>query len=460
MRRGAARAFCLLLAVLAVLAATRMATAQNVLERLVSPGEVITGHAKTEKECTSCHKPFSKAAQDELCLDCHKKIATDIARKEGYHWLSKDARSRSCAHCHMDHKGRDFDSIQLDKQLFNHGETDYPLDGAHSTVACSQCHKPKELYRDAPSRCNECHRADDPHRTSLGDKCENCHKVDGWTTLKPFDHDTAKFKLTGGHKDASCRSCHTGERWKGVTHVCNDCHRQQDVHRGTYGLACDKCHKTSTWKAAEFGHDKDTKFPLLAKHASTPCQKCHHEDPKVEKLSVACMPCHEKDDVHKGNLGKECQKCHNESGWKLGAIFNHDKDTKFPLFDKHATTPCGDCHKSKDYREAPKTCVGCHEKKDVHKGRLGPKCEDCHNAKSWKDWHYDHAARARYPLSGRHAKIECYACHAKAHVDRVVTPRDCLSCHRKDDVHKGAFGNRCGDCHTTVKFLPAFIKRE
>ncbi|MEQ1669263.1 MAG: cytochrome c3 family protein [Hyphomicrobium sp.] len=444
--------------ILALLTFLQSATAQNVLERLVTPGDVVEGHVKIEKNCTDCHKPFSKAAQDELCLDCHKKVAADIQKKEGFHWLSKDARTHGCAHCHTDHKGRKFDIIKLDKPTFNHAETDYPLIGAHISVVCEGCHFPGKLYRDAPLLCIDCHKAADPHKSALGEQCATCHDEKNWRITKPFDHDKTKYKLTGGHVTARCTACHSGERWKGVTQKCVDCHSQQDKHRSTYGLGCDKCHKTSSWKVINFDHDKDTKFPLLAKHQSTPCEKCHKQDPKIEKLATTCMPCHEKDDVHKGNLGKECQKCHNESGWKIGALFDHDKDTKFPLLDKHFTTPCGDCHKTKDYREAPKTCVGCHAKKDVHIGRLGPKCEDCHNAKLWKDWRYDHGKRARYPLTGKHAKIECYACHKTKHVEKVVTDRDCASCHRKDDTHKGAFGKDCGRCHTTTNFTSAFIR--
>ncbi|MEQ1719164.1 MAG: cytochrome c3 family protein [Hyphomicrobium sp.] len=444
---------------LACIGFANFASAQNVIERLVSPGDVITGHAKIEKDCTTCHKPFSRAAQDSLCLDCHKKIAEDLQAKAGYHYLTLEARNQGCAHCHDDHKGRDFDAVQLDKQIFNHAETDYPLAGAHVSAKCESCHLTGKKYRDAPSRCIDCHKAADPHKSALGEKCETCHDVHAWRKLKPFDHDQTKYKLTGGHALASCLSCHSGERWKGLTQVCNDCHRQQDKHRTTYGTACEKCHKTSTWSAVAFDHDKDTKFPLLAKHITTACNACHTQDPKIEKLSKACTPCHTKDDVHKGALGKECQKCHNESGWKLGVLFDHDKDTKFPLLDKHATTKCGECHTTKSYRDAPKTCIGCHAKKDVHAGRLGPKCEDCHNAKNWKEWRYDHAKAARYPLTGQHAKTSCHDCHKQKHLTKVVTPRECLGCHQADDTHKGAFGKECGRCHSTAAFTPAFIPR-
>lgn len=448
-----------LVAAAAMLAFVSVASSQNAIERLVNPGDVIQGHAKFEKDCDSCHKPFSRASQSGLCLDCHKDIAIDVREKTGFHGRRKDATANECSHCHTDHKGRKADVVQFDTQTFDHATVDFALVGAHVSVKCDGCHLAGKKYSQAPVLCNDCHKAADPHKGKLGEKCEGCHDANTWRKTKPFDHDVTKFKLTGAHITATCASCHVGERWKGVSVLCNDCHRQQDKHQGKYGLQCETCHTAKTWKEITFNHDRDTKFPLLGKHLPAKCESCHQKDPKLEKLATACMPCHVKDDVHKDRLGKECQKCHNESGWKIGVLFNHDKDSKFPLLDKHATTKCAECHTTKDFTEAPKTCVGCHAKKDVHLGRLGPKCGDCHNAKNWKQWRYDHATQAHYPLTGKHATTSCYACHTQQHAEKVITPKTCNGCHKRDDIHRGAFGTACEKCHTTSAFLPAFIKR-
>jgi hypothetical protein len=444
---------------LAVIACVGAAQAQSAFERLVSPGDVIAGHAKWEKDCGSCHEPFSRASQSKLCLDCHKEIAADVRDKTGYHGKRKEVSASPCSHCHTDHKGRTFDIVQFDALTFDHASTDFALVGAHASVKCDGCHPAGKKFREAPSRCSDCHKKDDTHKGGLGDKCEACHDAKTWRETKHFNHDLTNFKLTGAHTDAKCASCHAGERWKGTPLLCNDCHRQQDVHKGQNGLKCESCHTTKNWKEISFNHDRDTKFPLLGKHLPAKCESCHTKDPKLEKLAITCMPCHGKDDVHKGSLGKECQKCHNESGWKIGVLFDHDKDTKFKLLDKHVTTKCADCHTTKDYREAPKTCVGCHKKKDIHIGRLGPKCEDCHNAANWKQWTYDHTTQARYPLTGAHATTSCYACHTEKNAEKVVTPKTCIGCHRKDDTHKGAFGTGCGKCHSTKTFLPAVVPR-
>ncbi len=463
-----ARAFVrwLAAALLVTLAHLAPVSAQNAFERLVMPGDLIKGHAKYEKECKSCHTPFSKGAQSQLCLDCHKDVAADVRDKKGLHGLRKDIAAKACSHCHGDHKGRDADIVQLDTQTFDHASTDFALIGAHAAVACKSCHAPEKKYREAPSDCHSCHKASDPHRGALGVKCASCHDEKSWRKTKPYDHDKTNFKLTGSHVDVGCRACHVGELWKGAPTKCVDCHRAKDSHKGRNGPKCESCHKTTTWDAITFNHDKDTKFPLLGKHRAR-CDACHKADPKVEKLAITCMPCHTKEDVHKGNLGKDCQKCHNESGWKIGTLLNHDKDTRFPLVGKHAVTKCADCHKAKDdnqprdFREAPRTCVGCHAKKDaeVHAGRLGAKCESCHNSKSWKEWRYDHAREAKFALTGRHAKISCYACHQQKNVQKITLPRTCIGCHQQDDKHRGAFGRDCERCHSTSTFSSAFIRR-
>lgn len=443
----------------ALLGASSGAFGQNAFERLVMPGKLIEGHAKYEKDCGTCHKPFEKGSQDKLCLDCHKKVAEDVAAKSGMHGRRPDIAARSCSHCHADHKGRDARIAAFDHATFDHLLTDFALRGAHGSVMCGNCHKPERRFRDTPQLCNDCHKAADPHRGRLGESCQNCHDENSWRKTKPYDHDKTDFKLAGAHRQAACNACHFGQVWKGAPKECVDCHKSRDKHQGRNGPKCGSCHKSTNWRDVTFLHNRDTKFPLLGKHARAKCESCHKKEPKAEKLAVTCMPCHAKQDVHKGNLGKECQTCHNESGWRIGAIIDHDKDTRFALAGRHAVVKCGECHKSSDYREAPRTCIGCHEKKDEHAGRFGPKCESCHSTSTWKRARYDHGRQANWPLTGRHAEISCYACHQQKHLKTIELARGCIGCHKSDDRHRGAFGTDCARCHGTSTFRTAIIPR-
>ena len=71
------------------------ARSQNLFEQLVTPGPLVSGHAKLEKDCSNCHEPFSRRSQTRLCLACHKDIAADrqsVERREGQ--LSEKHRIR------------------------------------------------------------------------------------------------------------------------------------------------------------------------------------------------------------------------------------------------------------------------------------------------------------------------------------------------------------------------------
>ena len=48
---------------------------------------------------------------------------------------------------------------QDDKRVvdrFDHFETGFPLEGAHETVECQQCHR-AGVFRGTPRRCESCH---------------------------------------------------------------------------------------------------------------------------------------------------------------------------------------------------------------------------------------------------------------------------------------------------------------
>ena len=436
------------------------ATAQNALERLVMPGELIKGHAKLEQDCNSCHKPFSKESQDQLCLDCHKPVAADIKSGRGMHGLRKDVAANACKHCHTEHKGRAADIVQLDRETFDHKTTTFALLGRHVSVKCDSCHQPGKKFREAASGCIDCHRKDNPHKGQTGDKCDSCHTSDAWRSLKPYDHAKTRFPLTGSHQQVECKACHIGERYKPLAMACVDCHKQKDVHNGRNGPKCEGCHTTTLWRAVAFDHDANTKFPLIGKHRTTACETCHKEDPRRVKLETACISCHQKDDAkaHNGSLGKDCLKCHDESSWKSDVKFDHAQ-TRFPLLGKHAEAKCEDCHKSKAYKTVATTCLGCHQKKDVHEGRLGANCAQCHNSSAWKRAAFDHDKQTHFKLTGKHRSATCYACHNRKHVEKASLATDCYSCHKAQDTHRGAFGRDCAKCHTTATFSTAYIRK-
>ncbi len=158
-------------------------------------------------------------------------------------------------------------------------------------------------------------------------------------------------------------------------------------------------------------------------------------------------------------------------------------------------------------------CVACHAAKDIHQGRLGTSCAECHSPATLDGRHHrprpdalcsrrtarrggvrvlprrsaldgdrpdlpqlprrGRSARRAVPrrlrrlprgdrLEGRHlrpcpdAASPWTVAHAKpacaaCHADGryVGTPTSCVGCHAGDDQHRGAFGTDCASCHTT-----------
>jgi hypothetical protein len=442
----------LLLAMSAVYAAR----SQNVLERLVTPGPLIKGHAKLEKDCFACHTAFSRQSQSSKCLDCHKETAADRLTHRGFHGRQLDAARQDCRICHTDHKGVDADVVQLDRETFDHSVTNFALRGAHKSAACGDCHRQTAKFREAPGLCVDCHKAADPHKGQLGSKCDQCHGEETWPKVKTFNHDATKFPLKGAHSTVQCTACHAGQRYTNAATACVDCHRIQDVHAGRYGAKCADCHDQAKWKTVRFNHDR-TKFPLRGGHVKTKCDQCHTDDLYRDKLATSCVSCHKKDDVHKAQLGTRCEQCHNDVSWRKTGAFDHDL-TRFPLIGRHAIVPCEECHRSAEYKDARSACASCH-KDQFHVGRLGTDCGLCHNPNGWARWRFDHDKQTKYALTGGHIGLDCHACHAAKNVTKIVLQSGCYGCHRADDVHQDSFGRSCERCHTTTSFRRGAVVR-
>jgi hypothetical protein len=411
-------------------------------ESALSPGPVIAGHAKFEHDCANCHVRFDRAAQDRLCMDCHKPVGADVRARQGYHGRID---ATPCRRCHTDHKGRDVRIATFDERAFDHSKSDFALAGAHARVACASCHPPGRRYAEAPLACADCHRKDDVHKGALGPKCAQCHGESTWKDAR-FDHATTRFALTGRHAEPACKSCHRDPTFRNAPITCVGCHRADDkVHRGRLGERCGDCHGTRDWKSSSFQHDRDTRYVLKGRHRQAKCEACHVAPGGREKPASSCIGCHRADDKHQGSLGVGCADCHSERAWTQVRV-DHDA-TSFPLLGKHRDTECKACHRDlKAYRGAPTGCVDCHRKDDTHKERYGTRCDSCHDARSWRQIAFRHDRDTRYPLSGRHVKVACDSCHT-GHLYRDKLRSDCQSCHGRDDAHRGTLGPRCETCH-------------
>jgi hypothetical protein len=436
-------------------------------ELLVSPGKLSRVHNEYSglNNCTKCHTPKTKSV-DKKCLACHEELAKRIDAGRGFHADKKTG----CPGCHPDHQGLEFSLIEWKPKEFDHVKSGYPLTGKHSGIPdCLKCHSAHNTPSGKPgsyliksARCVACH--EDVHRGQFAQECDKCHPVDVPFKVIKYDHSTAAYALKGTHEKVLCEKCHPQKKWAGLKYAnCTDCHR--DEHVPSLGKTCTSCHNETSWKGGSYDHNR-TNYPLRGRHIALKCSQCHPGG-KLEKVPFAnCRDCHKKD-PHQGQFTEDCNRCHDDSGFKIAA-FDHQK-SRYPLAGKHAKVGCEKCHfaKGKDtpiiYKPIKIGCLDCH--KDVHLGQFKKDCDSCHPTQGFESGFlsFDHQRDSSYKLEETHAAVKCENCHKKMTSDfpagssETVRYRplsaDCVSCH--PDFHDGQLDKGCQKCHNIIHFKPA-----
>ena len=449
----------------------------------LSPGKLTKAHSNLEglSNCTNCHI-LGKGVDEVKCLDCHKEIKRNLQQNSGFHSTEK-VKEQKCWNCHSEHHGRKFRIVNFNKDNFNHSSTGFDLLGSHKKTDCEKCHTSKNIsdvelkkraktFLGLSTDCVSCH--EDVHKNTLGKDCSSCHNNDKFNPAEKFDHNKAKFKLTGSHVKTDCIKCHpvsgSGkkkfQKFKNIQFSsCLSCHK--DFHKGKFGNDCTKCHNTSSFKNIDknsFDHSK-TDFKLLGKHSSVKCEDCHKNGIKVKLNYSKCTDCHK--DYHNGEFKKQgvltdCSKCHTVNGFSpsLFTLELHEK-TKFKLTGSHLALPCINCHKKeKDwhFKNIGINCIDCH--KNIHGKEISFKflgnneCTKCHNTESWTTISFEHD-KTDFKLLGKHNKVSCESCHKNKKTKEIKfifssLKSECVTCHK--DIHLGQFDEsgitKCERCHT------------
>ena len=334
-------------------------------------------------------------------------------------------------------------------------------------TTCDKCHEAFDKTKQN-KLCLDCHeKINEDVSDSRGfhgkeksvkqDECRVCHtdhigRKANIVNLDKFgfNHKYTDYLLKGEHQKISCDSCHfKDKKYRDAPAICFDCHKKDDVHQNRMGKKCHDCHSESGWKKAKFDHDK-TKYKLKGKHKKVICADCHPNQ-RFKATPIVCVSCHKVQDVHRGEFGDKCQKCHNEEKWN-NILFDHDKQTKFKLEFQHAKISCGSCHTKNAYKfKLKKDCFSCHQADDKHNAQFNNKCEKCHQEKSWKKITFNHDKDTKFPLLDAHKVVICKACHiGNVYKDKLKT--DCGSCHGNDDIHNAKLGNNCIRCHDQKKW--------
>jgi hypothetical protein len=300
-------------------------------------------------DCASCHhdKPFQGTPQS--CVACHAEPS-----------VHKGKFGTDCMTCHSPQTWK---TETINKELFtsvkfDHECTGFKLTGKHAVSDCKAWHT-GNTFKGLAQTCVSCHVQVKPvshKKNNFGDNCMSCHSTADWKAINlkkesftsiNFDHDTTGFKLTGKHVTADCKSCHTGNTFKGLaqSHSCVSCHANVEPanhkpHPKSFGKNCAECHSTLTWKGVTLvkahtfpmnHRTKDRKNSacivchkdtISSNFVSTPpttpsllyatytCYGCHHHTPEREALRHARR-------TLKVELNK-CATCHKTGGNNRG----------------------------------------------------------------------------------------------------------------------------------------------
>jgi hypothetical protein len=249
----------------------------------------LTG-AHRNVQCSQCHAGNRFAGTPTACAACH---LTDYNNTQNPNHAAAGF-PQDCSVCHS--------TTAWQGATFDHSTTGFALTGAHTSVACSTCHRNGQ-FAGLNSNCSSCHlddfnRATNPNHAAAGfpQNCSLCHSTTQWQGAQ-FNHSTTAFPLTGSHQNVACANCHVNNVFTGTPKDCYSCHRSEydgvtDPNHSAAGFptSCQTCHNTTSWAGATFNHS----FPIYSgAHQGkwSTCSECHTN--AANYASFSCLNCHE-----------------------------------------------------------------------------------------------------------------------------------------------------------------------
>ncbi len=261
-------------------------------------GETLGGydsHAMFEEDCTHCHAPVHCITENK-CQDCHIEIARQRTETVGLH--SRLPGTEKCQSCHVEHRGREVVISEVPLSNIDH----QALSGFSLTR--------HEVRFDASQMF-----------------CEDCH------TEGRFARD-----------EVSCLACHEDADGELIAQ-----------HSAEHGENCLDCHDGT---GAIVAFDHNTVYVLQEGHEAVGCIECH-SDYLFTGTTQTCESCHGEPDIHAGQFGQDCGRCHTAVAWAPAQLTQH----LFALdHGDEGTLDCVSCHAAA-YNKV--ICTDCHEAADM-----------------------------------------------------------------------------------------------
>jgi nitrate/TMAO reductase-like tetraheme cytochrome c subunit len=205
-----------------------------------STGWPLTG-AHGGLQCSQCHGTSTYNLTNTACNACH---LPDYQKTNNPNHASAGF-PQQCDVCH--------NTTAWTPATFNHNNTSFPLTGAHTSVACANCHL-NNNYTSIPTDCYSCHKdqynqTNNPNHIAAGfpNTCAVCHTTTSWSGAT-FNH--TYFPTNHGNANGVCATCHTNPSDYSVFQ-CTNCHTKSNTdgdHRGVSGYVynsvnCYQCHR-------------------------------------------------------------------------------------------------------------------------------------------------------------------------------------------------------------------------
>ena len=291
--------------------------------------------------CIACHVANNYTLTSTACYSCHTadwQSTTALGGSVPNHIAA--GFPQDCSICHS--------TANWTAAAFNHSTTTFPLTGAHTTVACAQCHVNGNYSGTLPTDCYSCHTADWQSTATLGGSvpnhitsgypttCASCHTTTSWLGAT-FNHNATGFPLTGAHVTVACNLCHTSSATPPTD--CYSCHTADWNSTATLGgsvpnhiaasqvagtqfvtSACSSCHTTTNWLGATFTHSL---WSTTHGNAGGICGTCHTNSSDYSAFVCSNATCHPQGQInqtHQGvssyvySTGATCYACHKNGG--------------------------------------------------------------------------------------------------------------------------------------------------
>ncbi len=358
---------------------------------------------------------------DGNCSVCHHRVQKDDNDRIGEELAFSDMDNRkpaSCAACH---------------QYPN--ETDAPmrpgLKGAYHEQ-CVNCHM-ESASENAPTDCTGCHAKRTPNHEEfvqfsgkpepqeITARCLECHENVGQEILS-----SAHWNWQGASPNTKGYEHRTDLGKKNV--INNYC-----IHVRSNEARCSQCHIGYGWKDDSFDFNNPANIDCLVCHDTTGTYGKDAPNGGMPKAEVNTVQVAQ----HVGKTSRQtCGRCHFNGGG--GANVKHgdleptliDPPDDFDVHMGRAGMDCQDCHRTKEHRIAGQ-CLAI----PTSEGRVN--CEQCHG-----DTPHSMNLEIGYHLDKHGRSVACQTCHIPQFAKKTPTKMfwDWSSAGKNLPVEKDEYG--------------------